>query len=247
MDEPEEELNTLRSWINEHEGDPMYAFGGRSRVDPDSQTECIGDDNVRASEYGISNLKIVGDRLVDWTTTPGENYGELDELYGEFLSVWRRYINHVITNVGGIKHELKTSNQDGAVFTYVTKREQQDALDFIGKQVIETPMWLIPEEIISMVGYQGAVDKLHAYQYDMLESILSDRRMYRLSEAEVYGADVLSVSEVITQVIDKVFDGDADRPRRQLQRQLVELLLSKIDEEASDLCLLYTSPSPRDS
>ena len=141
----------------------------------------------------------------------------------------------MINNVGGIKHELKTSNQDGPVFTYVTKREQQDALDFIGKQVIETPMWLIPEEIISMVGYQGSVDKLHAYQYDMLESILSDRRMYRLSEAEVYGADVLSVSEVITQVIDKVFDGDADRPRRQLQRQLVELLLSKIDEEASDL------------
>ncbi len=240
--EPEDELSALRSWISEHEGDPMYAFGGRSRVDPDSQTECIGDDNVKASEYGISNLKIVGDRLVDWTTAPGENYGELAELYGEFLSVWRRYIYHVITNVGGIKHEIKTTDQDGPVFTYVTKEEQQEALDFIGDQVIETPMWLIPEEIISKVGYQGSVDKLYAYQYDMLESILGDRRMYRLSEAEVYGADVLSVSEVVTQVIEKVFADDADRPRRQLQRQLVEFLLSKIDEEASDL--IKTSELP---
>ncbi len=242
IDEPADELTTLRSWINEHEGDPMYAFGGRSRVDPDSQTECIGDDNVKASEYGIKNLKIVSGRLVDWTTTPGENYGELTELYGELLSVWRRYIYHVITNVGGIKRELKTSDQEGSVFSYVTKQEQQEALDFIGEHVIETPMWLTPQEIISQVGYQGSIDKLYAYQYDMLKSILDDGRMYRLSEAEVYGEDVLTVSEVISQMVDKVFEDDADRPRRQLQRQLVELLLSKIDEEASEL--LKTSDLP---
>ena len=53
---------------------------------------------------------------------------------------------------------------------------------------------------------------------------------------------MLTVSEVISQMVDKVFEDDADRPRRQLQRQLVELLLSKIDEEASEL--LKTSDLP---
>ena len=49
-----------------------------------------------ASEYGIANLKKVGENLIEWTTTDNENYDDLKELYGEFLGVWNRYVNHVV-------------------------------------------------------------------------------------------------------------------------------------------------------
>jgi hypothetical protein len=37
---------------------------------------------MRASEYGIKNLKRILPNLLDWTKENGESYAELDELYG---------------------------------------------------------------------------------------------------------------------------------------------------------------------
>ena len=54
---PDAEKPTLDGWIREHETDPMYRFGDPSQTDPGSQTEDLGDDGVRAGEFGIANLK----------------------------------------------------------------------------------------------------------------------------------------------------------------------------------------------
>ncbi len=232
VEQPEDELTTTRGWINAKGDDPVFMFGGRNRYDPDSQTESIGDDNMKASEYGIANLKRVTPNLIKWTTTQGENYGELSELYRELLSVWRRYVNHVIYNIGGIHQTLKTTDQSGPVYNYVSREDQDRALDFLDEHLIKTPSWLMPEEIISLIGYSGRVDGIYSFQYDALKRVLDDRRMFRLSEAEVLGADVPSVSEVIGRISNSVFAANPDRPRRQLQRQLVELLIAKTEPEA---------------
>jgi hypothetical protein len=36
------------------------------------------------------------------------NYDDLSELYDELLSVWSRYIGHVVTNVGGVHEDIKS-------------------------------------------------------------------------------------------------------------------------------------------
>ena len=243
---PEDELPTLRSWINEKTGDPVYMFGnGRTRQDPDSQTESIGDDNIKASTYALSNLRIVGKNLVDWTTTSGENYNDLNELYGEFLSVWNRYINHVIFNVGGVRQTHKTTDQPGAVYNYVSRADQIRALDFIGKEVLTSPNWLSPSSISSLIGYSESMDRVHSYQRRALNRLLSDDRMFRLAEGQAYGADVPGVLEVIGKVGDYIFAPNPDYLRRKLQRQFVHSLLGKIeiDDEneavVSDLPALY--------
>ena len=58
-------------WILEHAGDPMYRFGHQQVGDihdPSSQTEDLGDDAIKASEYGIANLKRIVPNLMDWAT-----------------------------------------------------------------------------------------------------------------------------------------------------------------------------------
>jgi len=67
---PEEEINTLDKWIEEKAGNPIYKFGFQRRngFDPASQTEDIGNDHVKASSYGIKNLKIVAKNLPEWTS-----------------------------------------------------------------------------------------------------------------------------------------------------------------------------------
>ena len=96
---PEEEQNFLKTMVDDKSLDPMYMFGGRGN-DPNAQTENIGDDPIKASTYGLSNLKIVAKNLMDWTLSPNYNYDDLAELYGEMVGVYRRYIYHVHSMIG---------------------------------------------------------------------------------------------------------------------------------------------------
>ena len=68
---------------------------------------------------------------MDWTGSEGNNYEDLSELYGEFLGVWYRYMDHVVTNVGGVYHTLKTSEQEGVVFEPVPANIQRNAIRFL--------------------------------------------------------------------------------------------------------------------
>ena len=119
----EEEKEILRSWIREKEDDLTYRFGPSGSIDPSSQTEDLGDDAIKASEYGIKNLKRILPKLMEWTTEDGETYDEMEYIYGQILGQFRRYMGHVATNIGGVYQFYKTADQDGAVsvsYTHLT-------------------------------------------------------------------------------------------------------------------------------
>ncbi|MEE3227104.1 MAG: zinc-dependent metalloprotease, partial [Bacteroidota bacterium] len=113
-----EEKPILDQWILEHAGDPLYRFGAQqwSVVDPSSQTEDLGDDAVKASNYGIENLKRIIPNLISWTSEDGKDYDDLETLYGQVLTQFNRYMGHVSNNIGGVYQYNKTYNQEGAVF-----------------------------------------------------------------------------------------------------------------------------------
>jgi hypothetical protein len=46
----------------------MYKFGKQSSIDPTSQTEDIGNSSMKASSYGLKNLKYVAEHLSEWTS-----------------------------------------------------------------------------------------------------------------------------------------------------------------------------------
>ena len=128
---PRDEFTTLDRWIVERADDRMYKYlpqGALGLSDPRAQTEDMGDDPVRASDYGMANLRRIVPSLVDWTTKPGEDYADLREIYGEALSQWNRYVGHVLTVVGGAYVDLKTSDQSGAVYEAVPRDRQREAM-----------------------------------------------------------------------------------------------------------------------
>ena len=132
----EEEKTILKSWITEKANDLKYRFGSAG-IDPSSQTEDLGDDAVKASEYGIANLKRIMPKLIDWTTEDGETYSELGYMYGQVLGQFGRYMGHVSNNIGGIYQYYKTSDQDGAVYTHVKKSHQQKCMNFLHNQLLK--------------------------------------------------------------------------------------------------------------
>ncbi|MEI3419730.1 MAG: zinc-dependent metalloprotease [Butyricimonas faecihominis] len=57
-----DEQATLESWVDEKAGDPRYRYGRQqiySRYDPSAIEEDLGDDPMKAGEYGIKNLKYI--------------------------------------------------------------------------------------------------------------------------------------------------------------------------------------------
>ena len=75
--------------------------------------------------------------MVEWTSRPGKNYEDLEEIYGELIGQWYRYVNHVITNIGGVYVERLTTNQEGDVYRPVDKDYQKQAMQFLNDHGIQ--------------------------------------------------------------------------------------------------------------
>jgi hypothetical protein len=178
------EKETLDQWIKAKEGDDMYRFGNqRSSFDPRSQTEDIGNNSVKASTYGIKNLKYVAQHLPEWTSDKTNNYEDLEELYGEMLAVWSRYIGHVVTHVGGVYEDYKNPDQEGNVYATVPKKDQKQAMDWLQENAFQTPTWLVDKIILQNIDYKGYVDKVSKTQARQLTNLLSADRLGRLFDS----------------------------------------------------------------
>jgi hypothetical protein len=222
---PEEERPTLDRWIREKADDPMYRFAGGSGSDPSQQTEDIGDDPVRASRFGMANLRRVTPRLVEWTSTPGMDYSDLSELYGELVQSYTRYTGHVVTVVGGVYQRAKASDQPGMVFEPVPAARQRAAMKFFSDEVFTTPTWLVNEDILRRIENAGAIDRIRQIQASVVNRLLDPARMQRLSEEEAYRPqDAYRLSAMLEDLkkaiwaADLAGAGSIDPWRRNLQR-----------------------------
>ena len=226
---PEEEKEILKKFVDEKSLNPMYMFGGYGN-DPNSQTENIGDDPVKASMYGISNLKIVAKNLKEWTTEPKENYNELDELYGELIGVYRRYVYHVLNLVGGIYDTPHNENQKGVVrYVNVDVDKQMEALNFMEKNLWNTQNWLMDKSLISQIRAEGVLGLLQGLQLSAFNRILSVSKLNRmLSAGESLEGNPLSVQGLI----DNLFETIVKKPENpDLSEQRLQIhFLQRIDE-----------------
>jgi hypothetical protein len=221
---PEQETTVLNGWIMEKAGDPNYKFGRQSsRFDPQSQTEAIGNNPIKASTYGIKNLKYVAQNLPEWTSEQTNNYDDLQELYGELLVVYSRYVGHVVTNVGGVYEDLKKPTQAGTIYRSVDKKTQKESIEWIQNNVFETPLWLVDKQILQNINPDGYFDVLRSVQVRHLNGLLSHNRIGRLINSETVDTDYYSALNMLQDIRKAVFtNSKVDIYKRNLQRAYVE-------------------------
>lgn len=238
----EEEKATLNSWIMEHAGDPLYRFGAQQSggtIDPSSQTEDLGDDSMKASMYGIANLKRIVPNLEKWTTTPGENYDDLGEMHGHVLSQFNRYVGHVTANIGGVYEHYKAAGQDGAVYTHVPTEKQKRAMKFLQREVFTTPKWLFEKNTLSKLERTPMIEKIGNLQNGALNRIMSTQIMARMLENEaVNGSSAYSMMNMMKDLRQGIFSElsrgrNIDVYRRGLQRAYVDKMGSILNPKAS--------------
>jgi hypothetical protein len=190
-DTPEEELPTLRGWILEKGDDPTYRFGDGSSTDPTSLSEALGDDAMRASDLGVENLKRTLVNLREWAGEPGEDYSQIAELYGAILGQWNRYVGHVVTNIGGVVWTRRSQSQDGPPYIPVPQAIQRRAMDYLNRQVFQTPEWMLDRDLLYRIQDSGTPDRIQQLQAGALNRVLDVDRMKRLIERGLPGGDGL--------------------------------------------------------
>ena len=227
-----DEKPILDSWILAKAGDPIYRFGRQQRgvIDPSSQTEDLGDDAVKASDYGIKNLKRILPKLEEWTAEKGETYDDMANMYGQIASQFARYMGHVSSNVGGIYENYKTADQEGAVYTHLDKARQKEPLQFVIDQLFKTPTWMLDKNIFSKVQSSGAIETIRALQVRTLNGVLSPARMARMIENETLNGNeaynlVAMFSTLRKGVWSEIYNGRSiDTYRINLQKAHIERL-----------------------
>ncbi|MFV8392024.1 zinc-dependent metalloprotease [Flavobacterium sp. LB2P6] len=206
-------------------------FGSEtSPYDPRYQTEDIGDNAMRASEYGIKNLKIILPNLLEWTKENGESYAELDELYGALTGQFRRYMGHVTKNVGGIYDSPKTYDMTGNQFEVVPRAIQKDAVLFLNTQLFTTPKWLLDQNILSKINPENGVEAIKGMQDATLSSLLAGDRIVRLIETSSMSKNNYSADELVNDLKNGIFSelkgsSSIDVYRRNIQKLYVDKMI----------------------
>ncbi|WP_097054598.1 zinc-dependent metalloprotease [Salinimicrobium sediminis] len=225
----QEEKQILSNWILEKAGDPVYEFGSGYRgIDPQSQRESLGDDQIKASEYGLANLKKVVPNLVKWTSKDNQDYDDLEEVYRELGGMWRGYISHVISNVGGIYETRKTADQEGTVYTHVPREKQEAAIAFLNEHAFTTPHWLLNEELLGRIQASGSIENIQGLQGRSLDNLLDKERLERMfTNEQINGKEAYSPVEMMDDlrkgIFSELYKGTkADAYRRNIQRSYVD-------------------------
>ena len=240
---PFEERKVINQWIKEKADDPVYRFGRQRGIalDPNAQTEDIGDDPIYASELGIKNLQRIVPNLIEWTTEETKNYEQLKELYGQVWGQFGRYMGHVTANIGGVHEHYRTADENEIVYRHVDKKRQKDAVKFINNQLFKTPEWYLNADILSRIDETGGAERIRSMQENVLRSMLSQDRLKRITEnMALNGEKSYSIVEYFTDLNDAIMsefrtNQKTDIYRRNLHRTYIEALSTLMNQSRNDV------------
>ena len=154
VESPEEEYLLTSEWLREASAHPALRYGKQQfseLLDPRSLSEDLGDDHVRASEYGIANLKYVLAHLNAWTESDDPDYTYRKAIYNGIVNQYFTYLNHVYADVGGVYLYEKHVGDSVEHYRSVPRERQMRALEFLLDQ-LDDMRWLDDRSVTDNLG-----------------------------------------------------------------------------------------------
>jgi hypothetical protein len=237
----DQEWGTLDKWSREQDQTPWYRFDVQDSrgADQSSHSEAVGDaDPVKATGWGIKSIKQIAPLLVPATVRPGENYDDLNQMFGRLIGQWGTELRHVAWVVGGTDAQEKYAGQSGERYKPLPKARQKEAVRFLRQNAFATPTHFLRDDILRYIEVEGALRRINQQQNSILASLFNDRRMERLIEFEALPAtrrDAYPLSEMLADVRTGIWselnDGTVriDAFRRELQRSYLTQVNNKVN------------------
>src|SRR3989442_6667061 len=206
-------------------------IGDGEPVDPRIITEALGDDPVKASGYGVRNIKRLVPMLIPATTGDRlDNYDRLDDMYTELINQWAREMNHVAVVVGGVYQFTKYAGQSGTVYQPVPRAKQAEAVQFLNDNVFTTFAVFFDPEILRRIEPTGFVERVRQRQTAVLNLMFQDSRLSRLAEQSATQPESYTITDLFADVRRGAFAEygggrgavRVDEYRRNLQRAFVD-------------------------
>ena len=237
-----EEQAILESWVDEKAGDPRYRYGRQqiySRYDPSAIEEDLGDDPVKAAEYGIKNLKYILSNLGEWVNDDAD-FTHREELYKQLANQYYRYIMNVMYNVGGIYLTEVKDGTKGQRHEPVAKEKQRASLAWILKE-FKSSDWLSKTDLRK--NFTMGVDMTPVLQKRILD------QLERLTENIILSSHLASnpytIQEFLTDLYNGAFENtvkgraltDADK---MLQQFIVDVSASSLKDAGAGALRMLT-------
>ncbi len=198
--------------------------------DPRRQTEDLGDDAVKASEYGILNLKRELVALDGWTLDDKDIYGQnLPYMYNMIVKQFRRYIGHVAHYIGGTYINYRTRQQGGTLYEPTPLEKQKAALDFLDKNILQEPVWLRETDYAKSLNKEPNNLTLPLATHAVSTLISRIDNLNDLYPADEYMSDLVRLIYVETQTNKPV-----SKYREALQNAMTNELVRLFNNNASD-------------
>ncbi len=236
---PDDEKATLDQWARMQDTVPWYRFETPGqRNDPGALTEAVGDaDAVKSTTLALRNLERVMGMLLPVAEQPGEDYSLLEELYGQAVGQWGRYMSHVAAVVGGAESQERRGT--GPRFFPVSKERQREAVRFLNTTAFQVPQYFLNPEILRRIEAEGVIARIHTAQSRVLATLLSEPRMIRLIEYEATlpAGQAYTIADLLGDVRSGVW-GELTAQnvrinvyRRNLQRAYLEVVKNILEPE----------------
>jgi hypothetical protein len=218
--------------------DKRFWFGTELDADdPRGQNEDLGDNAMKASGYGIKNLQRIIVKLPEWTKEANKDYSSLNEMYGQLLTQYGRYMGHVAKTIGGIYTTPKMTEEPGVVLEFVNKTKQKEAMQFLQEQLFKTPKWLVDNSISDYTG-SNKLTTIGNVQNNILNRLLGPNTWNKLFRYEAQEpAQSYTANEMVTDLRRGIWSELAGRQpidiyRRNLQKSFVDALDRLINPDA---------------
>ena len=232
---PEAEKGKLNQWTREKLKDRRlwWGDGESNQDDPRSQTEDLGDNSIKASEYGIKNLKRIVPELMNWTKVDNEDFTNLSDIYNQVSGQFSRYMNHVARNVGGIHKTPRVVEDADPVYEFAAKAKQAEAVAFLNQQLFITPTWLVNNDVFARTG-GNPLTIIGNIQDNALNRLFSTNTLGKLITAEAtLGSNTYKMTDLFSDVKKGIWSElNSKKPidiyRRNLQKSYVNVLTDLI-------------------
>lgn len=170
-----EEVPTLEQWFKDNGSDPKYLYGGttvaRVMPDPSSQADALGDDAVKASTYGIKNLKVIVRNTAKWLYEETETPEIYESAYAAIFKQYSKELGHTLSYIGGAYEFSGTIGNLQAKQKVVDAEKQRQALAFAVNE-IRSISWLNEKSLIPYIGSKA--DMLFQKQNDVVDDLLGN-------------------------------------------------------------------------
>ena len=231
---PEDADSVVERWVDEKAGDPVYRYGRqqvKARYDPSAIEEDLGNDPVRSSEYGISNLKYIIAHNGEWADDATDPDGKLRrERYKLIVKQMGRYLSAVAANVGGIYlNQVKSGVSSLEPAVAVPAGVQKESLEWVLDNLLDMD-WLSAES--ASCPRILAVDEADILVFNTASDLFSTWENVIIS-SHMARDDIFTLVDWLKTIDSVIWRGDLTPDRMTIQKIYVNSLVSAASRKTS--------------